>query len=110
MQRFAPIIFPYIELDVVCQIDWRETTGKMYIKCTLTLHSGISITDKVKINEQNKSIATGPLYGHSKFEAIRTLLRKFGVVEPCGVSNLVTSIPRLFKTPNYILAYRNDVV
>ena len=28
--------------------------------CTLTLHSYISVTDKVKMNEQNKSIATGP--------------------------------------------------
>ena len=36
-------------------------------KCALT---GISVTDKIKINEQNKSIVIGPLYIHSKFEAI----------------------------------------
>ena len=49
-------------------------------KCSLTLHSGISITDKVKINEQNKSIATGPLYVHTKFEVIWTLLPEDVVV------------------------------
>ena len=30
----------------------------------------ISVTDKVQINEQNKSIATGLLYIHTKLEAI----------------------------------------
>ena len=31
-------------------------------KCAITLHSCISVMDKVKINEQNKSIVAGPLY------------------------------------------------
>ena len=35
-----------------------------------TLHSYISVMDEVKINEQNKSIATGLFYVHIKFEAI----------------------------------------
>ena len=39
-------------------------------KCALTLHSCISVTDKVKINELNTSIATGPLYERTEFEAI----------------------------------------
>ena len=39
-------------------------------KCAYNLHSRISVTDKVKNNEQNKSIATGPLYLHSEFEVI----------------------------------------
>ena len=39
-------------------------------KCALTLHSCISVTDRVKINELNTSIATGPLYVHTEFEAI----------------------------------------
>ena len=43
-------------------------------KCTLTSHSGISVTDRIKNYEQNISIATGPFYIHSKFEAIQTLL------------------------------------
>ena len=30
--------------------------------------------DRIKFNEQKKSIATGPLYVHSEFEVIRTLL------------------------------------
>ena len=39
-------------------------------KCALTLHSCISVTDGVKINELNISIATGPLYRHTEFGAI----------------------------------------
>ena len=39
-------------------------------KCALTSHCGISITDRIQNNEQNKSFVTGPLYVHSEFEAI----------------------------------------
>ena len=38
--------------------------------CALTLHSCISVTDRVQINELNTSIATGPLYVRTEFEAI----------------------------------------
>ena len=54
-------------------------------KCALTLHSCISVTDRVKINELNTSIATGPLYVHTEFEAISTLLAKdVAVLNPMG--------------------------
>ena len=43
-------------------------------KCALTLHRYISVTDKVKINEKNNSIVTGPLYVHTEFKTIWTLL------------------------------------
>ena len=43
-------------------------------KCALTLHRYISVTDKVKINEKNNSIVTGPLYVHTEFKMIWTLL------------------------------------
>ena len=39
-------------------------------KCTLISHSDISKMDKIKINEQKKSIVTGPLYEQDEFEAI----------------------------------------
>ena len=39
-------------------------------KCALTLHSCISVTDGVKVNELDTSIATGPLYVHTEFKAI----------------------------------------
>ena len=39
-------------------------------KCALTLHNCISVTDRVKINELNISIATGSLYVNTEFEAI----------------------------------------
>ena len=55
-------------------------------KCALTLHSRISVTDKVKINELNTSIATGPLYVHTEFEAIKTLLAEdVAVLNPWGI-------------------------
>ena len=38
-------------------------------KCALTLHSCISVTDRLQINELNTSIATGPLV-HTEFEVI----------------------------------------
>ena len=54
-------------------VDWEKLHSKMVQssgKCALTLHSCISVTDRVKINELNTSIATGPLYVHTEFEAI----------------------------------------
>ena len=51
--------------------EWENgTMGKSSRKCALTLHACISATDRVKINEQNKSIAIGPLYLQTEFEAI----------------------------------------
>ena len=37
-------------------------------KCAITVHNCISVTDQVKITEQDKSIGTGPLYVQTKFE------------------------------------------
>ena len=48
---------PYIE----CLIYWSESSGSY-------------ISHKVKINEQNKSIATGPFHVRTEFEPIWTLL------------------------------------
>ena len=55
-------------------------------KCAL-LHSCISVTDRVKIDELNTSIATGPLYVNvrTELEAIRTLLPEdVAVLNPMG--------------------------
>ena len=38
-------------------------------KSTRCLFKCISVTDGIKINEQNKSIGIGPLYLHSEFQA-----------------------------------------
>ena len=43
-------------------------------KYEITLHTCISITEKAKFNEQNKSIAVGPFYIGTDFEPIWTLL------------------------------------
>ena len=50
------IVFHVLGVAVVLG-QWRG----MNEKCAITLHSCISVTDQVKINEQNKSIGTGPL-------------------------------------------------
>ena len=50
--------------------NWENGTRVACKNGALTLHSCISVTDKVKINELNKSIATGPLCVHTEFEAI----------------------------------------
>ena len=43
----------YIELDSVCLNHGANRAGQ----CVYNLHNCISVTNKVKINEQNKSIA-----------------------------------------------------
>ena len=55
----------------------------------LTLHSCISVTDRVKINEQNKSIDIGPLYLQTEYEAILLLLPKVMVgLNPVGYGTI----------------------
>ena len=52
-------------------------------------HKQISITDKAKINEQNKSIAVEPLYIGTYFEQIWTLLPEdVAVLNPTGYRTL----------------------
>ena len=58
-------------------------------KYAITLHSCISITDKAKINEQNKSLAVGPFYIGTYFEPIWTLLLEdVAVLNPTGYRTL----------------------
>ena len=66
-------------------------------KCSLTLHSCISVTDRVKINEQNKSIDIGPLY------LLITPTESYGGFEPGGVSNDAILARSKCKTPKWIL-------
>lgn len=60
------------------------------------LHSGISVMDKVKINEHKVSIAIGP---HTEFKVIWTFLPEdvHGEFEPHGYRALQTSAPCLCK-------------
>ena len=55
------------------------------------LFNCISVTDGIKINEQNKSIGIGlePLYLHTEFEAISLLLQKvMAGLNPVGYRTL----------------------
>ena len=63
---------PYIERDAICPNHWRESSAK----CAHSLFNCISVTDDIKINEQNKSIGKGPLYLQTEFEAISLFLQK----------------------------------
>ena len=80
--RYAPLTY----YEDPCNT-WRVTPGKYAI----TLHTRISITDKSKINDQNKSIAVGvgPFYIGTYFEPIWTLLPEdVAVLNPTGYRTL----------------------
>ena len=63
----------------------RDLSGKR----VPTLRRCISVTDDIKINEQNKSIGIGPLYLQTEFEAISLLLPKvMAGVNPVGYRTL----------------------
>ena len=70
--RFAPMILANrVPLNV-----WGQGGGSYIIganrvgKSARSLFNCISITNCIKINEQNKSIGIGPLYLKTEFEAI----------------------------------------
>ena len=74
-----------------------------------TLHCCTSITDKVKINDLQKSIVTGLLYVHIDFEVIWTLFLQGAtwILNPSGC--LVTSARSKGKTPKSIFVERSGV-
>ena len=57
---------PYIERKRFAQIIGANRAGKS----ARSLFNCISVTDAIKINEQNKWIGIGPLYLQTEFEAI----------------------------------------
>ena len=67
----------------------------------------ISVTDDIKINEQNEFIGNGPLYLKTEFVV---LLSPNGGFEPCGVWNVAILAGSKCKAPKCILSYRNGVV
>ena len=72
-----------------------------------TLHCCISITDKVKINDLQKSIV---LYVHIDFEVIWTFLQgATWILNPSGVLCLVTSARSKGKIPKSIFIERSGV-
>ena len=83
--RYAPLTYYEDILEASRNTLWRVTPGKYAI----SLHTCISITDKAKINEQNKSIAVGPFYIGTYFEPIWTLLPEdVAVLNPTGYRTL----------------------
>ena len=87
--RFAPMIWANCApLNV-------RGGGDYYIganqagKRARSLFNCISVTDGIKINEQNISIGIGPLYLHTEFEAISLLLQKvMAGLNPVGYRTL----------------------
>ena len=50
---------------------WNKVSGA---KCRITLKIHISVTDKKKLNDLQKSVATVPFYVHSKFDVLSSLV------------------------------------
>ena len=68
--------------------------------CNFFAHC-ISITDKAKFNEQNKSIAVGPIYIGTYFEPIWTLLPEdVAVLNPTGYRTLKRRYPACVRHQN----------
>ena len=67
LSRFVPIILANcFQFNV-----WRKSLALNGAgKCAITLHRCITVMDKVTINKQNLSLATGPLYVHIEYEVI----------------------------------------
>ena len=73
------------ECKRAARVQQRDSSGKL----VLTLHCCISVTDDIKINEQNKSIGIGPLYLETEFEANWLLLPKgMAGLNPVGYPTL----------------------
>ena len=73
----------------------------------INLLSYIFAMDKVKINEQNKSLVTEPLHKY----CIWTLLKEVrSVLYPPGVSDVVTSPRNGLKIQNFIFPHGIGVV
>ena len=93
--RYA--LLTYYEDVLEASISWRVTPGKYAI----SLHTCIPITDKAKINEQNKSIAVGPFYMGTYFEPIWTLLPEdVAVLNPTGCRTLKRRYPACVRHQN----------
>ena len=69
----------------------------MPAKCAITLHSSTSITDQVKINEQNKSIGTGSLNVQTE---LNLPAERYGEFEPQYGTPL---LPKVEKTLYWII-------
>ena len=91
--RYAPLT----SSKSVVMSSWRVTPGKYAI----SLHTCISITDQVNINEQNKSIAVGLFYIGTYFEPIWTILPEdVAVLNPMGYQTLKRRYPACVRHIN----------
>ena len=99
--RYAPLTYYDCPRNTLMARNARE----------ITLHTCISITDKAKINEQNKSIAIGPFYMGTYFEPIWTLLPEdVAVLNPTGYRTLKRRYPACVRHQKWIFTYSNGVV
>ena len=80
--RFAPTIYANcVQFNVV----WWKSLVQIERENVQSFSEPYLRNDKVKINKQKKSIVTGPLYVHTEFEAIWTLLPEdVAVLNPTG--------------------------
>ena len=96
-ERYAPLTYYEDVLEASRYTLMARNAGKYAI----SLHTCISITDKAKINEQNKSIAVGPFYIGTYFEPIWTLLPEdVAVLNPTGYRTLKRRYPACVRHQN----------
>ena len=87
-------IFALVSRQGFGQIAFRSMYGEAEIitlagKRARSLFNCISVTDGIKINEQNKLIGIGPPYLQTEFEAISLLLQKvMSGLNPVGYRTL----------------------
>ena len=119
MQRNC--IFPGHYAPLTYYEDVLEASRNMFTpgKYAISLHTCISTTNKVKINEQTKSIAVGPFYIGTYFEPIWTLLPEdVAVLNPTGYRTLKRRYPACVRHHNgfshivmvwYVVLNRNPI-
>ena len=102
--RFAPVILANHFLFNV----WGKSLARIEqenVHLHVLWHRNIFVLNKVKINQQNKSVMTGPIYVHWIWSDLSTPTWKCGgFSEPHRVLNLITLGPCLCKTPKYFFA------
>ena len=75
-------------------------------KCRITLKIHISVINKKKLNDLQKSIVTGPFYVHSKFDMLSSLVSgEMWNPNPLGW----TFVTMAWRAPKLVFTERTDV-
>ena len=102
---FAPMIYPPPPHTLSGTRFAQIIGGNRARKRARSLFNCISVTDGIKISEQNNPIAKGTLYVQAEFGAILSIpAESYGEFEPLGVSDVAILAWDMFKTPKCVLS------